>query len=144
MLGSRSQEVRAVEMQVRHETEDRFRIDIRSHSLVVDQPGSGDAGPTPTELFVASLASCAAFYAERFLVRHGVDPAGLGVSCSYEMAEDRPARVRTIDLSLTLPTAVPLELEPRLRAVVERCTVHNSIVAPPTVSLELALARDAA
>jgi hypothetical protein len=73
-----------------------------------------------------------------------VDPTGLGVACSYQMAEDRPARVRTIDLSLSLPPAFPLELEPRLRAVVERCTVHNSIVAPPTVSLDLAMGREAA
>ncbi|HEY7668161.1 MAG TPA: OsmC family protein [Actinomycetota bacterium] len=131
-------------IQVRHEGEDRFQIQIRSHRVMVDQPDTGDAGPTPTELFVASLASCAAFYAERFLVRHGVDPDGLGLSCSYRMAEDRPARVSSIDLSMTLPPGFPPELERRLRAVVERCTVHNSIVAPPTVALELAVSRDPA
>ncbi len=125
-------------IQVRYEGEDRFQIQIRSHRVVVDQPDTGDAGATPTELFVASLASCAAFYAERFLVRHAVDPTGLALSCSYRMAEDRPARVSAIELSMTPPPGFPPELERRLRAVVERCTVHNSIVAPPIVSLELA------
>jgi uncharacterized OsmC-like protein len=124
-------------IEVRHEGSDRFGIEIRGHRLVVDQPDTGDAGPTPTELFVASLASCAAFYAGRFLIRHGIAPQGLGVSCAFEMAEDRPARVSAIDLRVAVPPGFPTELEPRLRAVVERCTVHNSIVAPPIVSLEL-------
>jgi uncharacterized OsmC-like protein len=124
-------------IEVRHEDGDRFAIAIRGHRVVADQPDTGDAGPTPTELFVASLASCAAFYAERFLVRHGIDPSGLTVTGSYDMAQDRPARVSAIDLGLELPPSFPASLEPRLRAVVERCTVHNSIVRAPIVSLEL-------
>lgn len=126
-------------IEVRHEGSDRFSIGIREHRLVVDQPDTGDAGPTPTELFVASLASCAAFYAGRFLARHGVDPEGLGLTCTFEMADDRPARVGAIDLRLSLPQGFPPELEPRVRAVVERCTVHNSIVRAPTVALELSV-----
>jgi hypothetical protein len=45
---------------------DRFDIRIRDHMVTVDQPadvGGDDAGPTPTELFVAGLASCVAFHA---------------------------------------------------------------------------------
>jgi uncharacterized OsmC-like protein len=40
---------------------DRFAISIRDHMITVDQPvadGGQDTAPTPTELFVASLASC--------------------------------------------------------------------------------------
>jgi putative redox protein len=40
--------------------------------------GGGDVGPTPTELFVAGLASCVAFYARRYLRRHDIDAEGLG------------------------------------------------------------------
>ena len=51
---------------VTHDVGDRFDIAIRGHVVHVDQPesdGGSDTGPTPTELFVASLASCVAFYA---------------------------------------------------------------------------------
>jgi len=58
----------------------------------VDQPDAGDSGPTPTDLFVASLAACTARDAGRFFVRHGVDAEGFEVACGSEMAEDRPAR----------------------------------------------------
>jgi len=64
--------------------------------VVTDQPhdaGGDDVGPTPTELFVTSLASCVGFYAERFLRRHRLPVEGLRVECEFEMGE-RPSRVR--------------------------------------------------
>lgn len=39
----------------------RCRVPVRSHELIVDEPlsaGGMDQGPMPTELFLASLASC--------------------------------------------------------------------------------------
>jgi uncharacterized OsmC-like protein len=118
------------EISVQHEGGDRFRIDVRGHRVVVDQPvgaGGGDTGPTPTELFVAGLASCVAFYAERFLRRHDISPAGLGVDCDFEMSEDPPARVASIDVRLRLPERFPEERRAALDHVVERCTVHNTL-----------------
>ena len=126
-----------MEVTVRHEAGDRFRLEIGRHSLVVDQPDTGDAGPTPTDLFVASLAACTAHYAGRFLARHGVDAEGFEVTCGFAMAEDRPARVGSVDLRLRLPDGFPDGLVDRLRAVVEHCTVHNSIATPPEIRIRL-------
>ena len=86
-------------LSVAHQTGDRFELQVRGHQLLCDQPtsdGGTDQGPTPTELFVASLAACVGFYARRFLARHQLDAAGLGVEAAYTMSPDRPARVATI------------------------------------------------
>lgn len=133
-----------MDVHVHHEGGDRYRVEIGSHVLTVDQPETGDAGPTPTDLFVASLASCVAHYAGRFFVRHGIDPGGFGVDATFAMAADRPARVGRIDLALMLPRAFPDELRQRLAAVVDHCTVHNSITTPPDVRVELRAAAAAA
>nr|MDT0663529.1 hypothetical protein [Micromonospora sp. DSM 115978] len=56
-----------------------YRIGVRGHEMLVDQPvpqGGRDSAPTPTELFVASLASCVAFYAGRYLDRRSSADAG--------------------------------------------------------------------
>jgi hypothetical protein len=53
------------------------------------------------------------------------------------MAEDRPARVASIDLHLMLPSGFPDRLRDRLQAVVEHCTVHNSLASPPQVRIAL-------
>lgn len=128
------------EMRIEHEGGDRYRVRIRGHELVVDQlteDGGEDAGPTPTELFVAGLASCVAFYAGRFLHRHRLPTEGLTVECSFAFAEDRPARVGKVAIAVHLPEGFPEERRAALLAVVEHCTVHNSLRQPPEVEIAL-------
>ncbi len=112
----------------------------RGHRIVVDQPvdsGGADKAPTPVELFVASLATCVAFYAGRYLTRHGYDRDGLTVSAGFTMASDRPARVSDIRLIVRVPVGLPAERRPTLLAVVKHCTVHNTLISQPSVTIEL-------
>jgi putative redox protein len=128
-------------MDVRYDDGERYEIAIRNHQVLVDQPldvGGNDLAPTPTELFVASLAGCVAFYAGRYLSRHGITRDGLGVQVAYRMA-DRPARVAGVELTVTVPDALPVQQRPALQAVIKHCTVHNSLTDPPTVHIELAV-----
>jgi putative redox protein len=131
---------------VSHLVGDQFEVAIRDHRLRVDQPlsdGGQDTAPTPTELFVSSLATCVAFYARRYLARHDLPTNGLGLEARYELAT-RPNRVGTIAISLRVPHGVPEDKWPALLAVARHCTVHNSLEAPPAVSIELAAAQRAA
>ncbi len=127
------------EVRVRNLQGDRFEIGVGSHTLYVDQPvdsGGEDSAPTPLELFIASLASCVAHYARRYLVRHDLPTEGLEVTASFEMAS-APARVGSIRMDLTVPLGVPEERLSALHAVASKCTVHNTLDQPPTVSLVL-------
>jgi len=124
-------------LRVIHEDGDRFTVQIRGHSLTVDQPesdGGTDFGPQPTELFVASLASCVAHYGRRFLRRHGL-PDQVTVDAEWTMASS-PTRVGSISVSVAAP-GLPSELEPRFAKVIEHCTVHNTLVIPPNVSINV-------
>ena len=124
---------------VTHVRGDRMAIRIRGHDLVADQPmdaGGEDAGPTPTELFVASLAACVGFYAERFLRRHAPD-VGLSVTCDFAMSTDRPSRVASVDLRIDLPVPLRADLRDALLRAVDHCTVHNSLRTPPAVRMEI-------
>ncbi len=127
-------------MEIRFVAGESYQADIRGHQVLVDQPasaGGADSAPTPTELFVASLATCVAYYAGRYLTRHGFSRDGLTVSASYDFATDRPARVRGIRLTVGVPAGLPPERWPALQAVVSHCTVHNSLASPPDVSIDL-------
>ncbi|MET8247660.1 OsmC family protein [Streptomyces sp. NPDC005202] len=118
---------------------DAYEIRVRGHVLTVDQPqsdGGKDTAPTPVELFVAAVASCAAHYAGRFLDRHGISRDGLHVRAQFRMAEDRPARVAALSLSVRAP-ALPEERVPALRAVVAHCTVSNTLAHAPAMHLEV-------
>jgi uncharacterized OsmC-like protein len=127
-------------MSVRYHGGERYEIAVRDHTVTVDQPvnaGGEDLAPTPTALFVASLASCVAFYAGRYLSRHGLSRQGLGVAVRYRMAVDRPARVTDIHVDVHVPDGLPEQRWPALKAVVEHCTVHNSLTTPPAISIDL-------
>ncbi len=128
-------------IRVGHLEGDRFEIAVRGHTLTVDQPvedGGRDTAPTPTELFVASLASCIAFYARRYLSRHGLATEGLSVSAHYSMAA-RPTRVGEVVLRIELPPGVPEGKRDALLAVASHCTVHNTLEQSPSVSIELSV-----
>ncbi|HZD70091.1 MAG TPA: OsmC family protein [Actinomycetes bacterium] len=132
----------AIGLAVTHLFEDAYDIEIRGHHLTVDQPVGGrgaDLGPTPTELFAASLAACVGFYAGRFLRRHHLAAEGLRVRCRATMSRGRPTRVETIVLALEGLPVLDEGQRARLLAVVDHCTVHNSIRQAPEVRVELAV-----
>jgi putative redox protein len=119
---------------------DRFAIGIRDHVITVDQPvadGGQDTAPTPTELFVASLASCVGFYARRYLARHHLPTAGLAVSADYTLGS-RPARVTSVGVDIHVPEGIPAERFNALLAVASHCTVHNTLTDPPEVTVAVA------
>jgi putative redox protein len=134
--------VEAIRLAVDHLHGDAYDIEIRGHHLTVDQPvaaGGANLGPTPTELFAASLAACVGFYAGRFLRRHGLEAEGLRVDCHAIMAREGPARVETISLRLHGLPVLEDRRRAALLAVVEHCTVHNSMRLMPEVRVELAV-----
>ena len=127
-------------MRVEHRGGDKFDINVRGHVVRVDQPVKDrgeDTAPTPTELFIASLASCVAFYARRYLTRHDLPTDGLAVEATFTMGS-KPARVAGIAMRLIVPEGVPADRLDALLAVATHCTVHNTLTSEPDVSITLA------
>lgn len=125
---------------VSHAEGDAYTVDIRGHLVQVDQPveaGGTDTAPTPTELFAASLATCVAFYAGRYLHRHGLPRTGLRVRTEFTMATDRPARVTSLRVVVVPPPELPEQRRAALLAVASHCTVHNTLHQPPEIDIEL-------
>ena len=84
-----------------------MRHDIVSgkHRIITDQPaedGGQDAGMSPVELFVGSVASCVGYFVGQFCDRHHISREGLAVDAEWEMAEG-PHRVGKITLAIRLP-----------------------------------------
>ncbi len=124
---------------VRHLDGDRFAIEVRGHTITVDQPidaGGTDTAPTPTELFVAGLASCVAFYAGRYLARHQISTEGLSVSADFDIG-GRPTRVTHIRVLITPPRDLPAQRRDAFLAVASHCTVHNTLSYPAPVDILL-------
>lgn len=116
---------------------DRHRVVVRGHSLVVDQPvhdGGGDSGPTPVELFVASLATCAAHYARRALPKGS---PGATVHCTWEMSTSPPWRVTDIVLRVDVPPGTSMQRHAAVLRAISKCTVTNTLRDRPHIVIEV-------
>jgi putative redox protein len=86
-----------------------FDVESRGHKLVSDQPreiGGADDGMTPPELFLASIGTCAGYYAIQYLKARNLPQEGLNVRVWAEKAM-QPARIGTIRIDVEAPGAMP-------------------------------------
>ena len=117
----------------------KFEVAARKHLLVCDQPaenGGSDEGMTPPELLLASLGTCAAFYASAYLRKKGLPREGVQVRVTAGKAGP-PARLDNFKIEVQVPT--PLSEADRIGVddAVHRCLIHNTLLHPPTVRIEL-------
>lgn len=117
----------------------RYDITSGAHRVVTDQPaedGGHDAGMSPVELFVGSIASCVGYFVGQFCARHDIPRDGLTVDAEWTMAEG-PHRVGAIALVIHLPHRMTPDQKERVLKVAYACTVHQSLTVVPNVSITL-------
>lgn len=128
-----------MDVTVKHQGEVKFEVTARQHTLICDQPaenGGHDEGMTPPEFFLASLGSCAAFYAVAYLKKKGLPREGVEVRVTAEKAGP-PARLDNFKIEVKIPTALSEADRAGVDDAVHRCLIHNTLLHPPTVQIEL-------
>ncbi|GAB2856678.1 hypothetical protein GCM10022221_65470 [Actinocorallia aurea] len=124
------------EIKIVHQDGDAFTIFIRDHVVHVDVPRAGgyDSGPTPLELFVASIAACIAHYARRHLKDHGLPHTGLEVGAGFTMITSDPQRVTSMSLDVRIPWKLSESEKTGLLNALNPCPVLASLQTAPDVS----------
>ena len=128
-----------MEVSIEHLGEVQFEIRARTHTIACDQPaenGGYDEGMTPPELFLASLGSCAAYYAADYLRRHNLATAGTKVRVTAEKAKN-PARLVNFQIEVDLPLELSEQHREGVEDAVHRCLIHNTLLHPPQISIEI-------
>jgi uncharacterized OsmC-like protein len=131
----------AMEVKVSHLDHVKFSIESRSHTILCDQPaenGGEDAGMTPPELLLASLGSCAAFYAVQYLKTRNLAQSGVEVSVTADKLK-QPARLGNFRIHVVCPVPLSKEQTEGLMRSVHHCLVHNTLLTPPQIEIELAI-----
>jgi uncharacterized OsmC-like protein len=126
-----------LEVSVEHLGALQFEIKARSHAIVCDQPaenGGFDEGMTPPELMLASLGSCAGFYAADYLKRQKLSAEGTKVRVTAEKAKN-PARLDNFRIEIEVPVGLSDEHVKGVEEAVHRCLIHNTLLHPPTIAL---------
>jgi len=128
-----------MEIVVEHLGDSQFEVKARSHTLICDQPlenGGHDEGMTPPELLLASLGTCAGYYAAQYLKHHNLAAAGTRVRVSAGKAKD-PARMEDFVISLEVAALLDDRHRAGLERAVNKCLVHATLTHPPRISLAI-------
>lgn len=116
----------------------KFEADCRGHKLVSDQPVEArgeDSGMTPPELLLASLGTCAAFYAAYYLNYNKLSTEGLTVNVSSGKAKN-PPRLDEFVIRVDAPGVDESHLE-ALQKSVEKCLIHATLLHSPSIRTEI-------
>jgi len=114
-----------------------FQVEARGHSLICDQPpenGGSDTGMTPPELMLASLGTCAGYYALQYLKVRNLPLEGLSVRVSAEKGT-QPARLASFRIDVEAPGAEDPKHHQGLVRAVEKCLIHHTLLNPPAIEI---------
>lgn len=107
-------------------------------TIRTDQPaaaGGGGSAPSPFDLFLVSIATCAGFYALRFCQERGLPTEGLGVTMDWERSPETKL-ISKIRISVKLPQAFPEKYRPAILRATDQCAVKKHLAAPPEIEVE--------
>ena len=103
------------------------------HSIKTDQPvsgGGGNTAPSPFELFLASIGTCAGIYVKSFCDNRKIPTDNIKIiqSTEYDKESGLPVNIK---LDIKLPTDFPEKYKASLISVAELCKVKKTIAHPP-------------
>lgn len=106
-------------------------------TVQTDQPpmGGGEgSAPTPFNLFLASIGTCAGIYVLGFCQQRGLPTEGIRIS--QRMTRDRVSGLVTqIDLEIQVPPTFPEKYRDSLVRSAELCAVKKHLENPPTFNV---------
>lgn len=102
-------------------------------TIRTDQPeegGGNNSAPSPFALFLASLGTCAGFYALTFCQQRQIDTTGLKLNMEWDRNNDLH-RLSRVSIRVTLPTDFPPKYQRAILKAIDQCTVKRTLLDPP-------------
>lgn len=131
-----------MEITVEHLGGVQFEVKARQHVILSDQPaenGGFDEGMTPPEMLLASLGSCAGFYAAQYLKKHKRATEGTIVRVTADKASE-PARLDNFRIALEIPGDLNQQDLDGVHLAVQHCLIHNTLLNSPRISISVGAA----
>ena len=115
------------------------RVDakVRGFTVSTDQPeadGGGNTAPSPFELFLASLATCAGYFVS-FVLSGAVYPFRNLRLVQTVHRNDATHQVEKIEIDILLPPDFPEKYKAAVVRAAESCSVKKVLAAPPPITV---------
>ena len=104
-----------------------------SFTVSTDQPPAGGGeglAPTPFEIFLASVGTCAGFYVSGFCQQRGIPTDGIHI-VQRSLSNHVTGLVEKIELEIQIPPSFPKQYVSALIRSAELCKVKKTLEQPP-------------
>ena len=117
----------------------RVDANYRGNVVHTDQPEpvGQNTAMSPSDLFLASLATCMGFYALRFCQERALSTEGLALTLN-PVLDPATKRLTNIQVRMQAPAGFPEKYEKPLHRAVDQCTVKKALFDPPEFQIEIA------
>ncbi|KAB3531578.1 OsmC family protein [Alkaliphilus serpentinus] len=116
----------------------RVDANIKGFTVATDQPvrGGGEgSAPSPFDLFLSSIATCAGIYALGFCQSKGIDTEGLKLTLDT-VVNSEEGLIEEVHLNLTLPDNFPQKYEAAIIRSMDMCAVKKHMFTPPEFNIK--------
>jgi uncharacterized OsmC-like protein len=116
-----------------------FESRLGNHAVTIDVPydmAGEDRGPTPPQLFLASLGSCVAAFVAHYCEPKGINTQDMSVDVLFDKVEN-PTRLTNLQIQVNLPYGVCDGREKAILRVAEHCPVHETIKSLAGIEINL-------
>ncbi|UCC40393.1 MAG: OsmC family protein [Candidatus Aminicenantes bacterium] len=117
----------------------RVNAEYKGRTIETDQPvyqGGEGSAPAPFDLFLASLATCAGFYAVAFCQKRGISTENASLVMKTERNPENK-RIEKISFEIQLPAEFPEKYKSAVIKAVDTCSVKVHIQNPPQFETEV-------
>lgn len=110
---------------------------LNGHKIITDQPingGGTNTAPSPFELFLASIGTCAGIYVKGFCDQRGIPADNIKIiqSMEYDRTTGLPSDIK---IDIQLPADFPEMYKDAVIKVADLCKVKKTIANPPKFSV---------
>ncbi|MBI5375668.1 MAG: OsmC family protein [Candidatus Schekmanbacteria bacterium] len=126
-------------MKIIYNGEKQFAVKTRDHEFVVDLPeqkGGKNEGPTPPEIFAASLGTCIGVYVTSYCNAKGINCKGLSLDVNWSVSDEQE-RIDKIEIEMTMPDEDYKEREKAILKTAGHCLIHNTLHTLPDIKLSI-------
>ena len=122
-------------MKITYNGKKEFTVTIRNHTFTVDQPednGGDNIGPTPPEIFAASLGTCIGVYVTSYCNAKGINCKGISFDVDWMFSEEHE-KINNISVNINMPDESYKIREKAILKAAEHCLIHNTLNSNPQI-----------
>jgi len=119
----------------------RIDAQVGKHLVRTDQPvdnGGEDTAPSPFQLFLSAIGTCAGIFVQGFCAKRGLPTEGIRILERTHYGDD--GTLARVELDIEVPPSFPEKYRDALVRVADQCSVKKAIQAQPRFDVRTVVA----